>query len=364
MASPNREILQLSYNHLTSLQEALRRSDDSSRSRKRLNALDGQIREALHQFEDLLELQISNQFLSTFPLELDLNEVSVSQEITSFLNAVKNMEKDYIQELDHDEDDEDDDDDTFPSRTISSGVKMVGLSDAFALVKDHVLRIIRPDDFGVFAFFGSPGNGRSLVAKSIYDDIYIRRERSFDCGAWVRVGSTYTLKQILSTIIAQISDGGVHQLEGEDKLGECVYSSLEGRRYVVVLDDVRDVDILTRLRRSLPEQNNGSLVFLTTSLMEVAQFEESFELIEIPVVWDKLLSLSYIRLFMFGDLRPVAPTAYEEALKKIAETCRGFRVVLAKVIFALLRSEKTLGFWLAADEHDPIFTVDDEILEV
>ncbi|KAH6803279.1 hypothetical protein C2S51_034725, partial [Perilla frutescens var. frutescens] len=269
--------------------------------------------------------------------------------------------------------------------------EMVGLPDAVADIKDHVVRIIRPEDFGVFSFFGDAGNGRSLVAKSIYDDIYINgKERySFDCGAWVRIGSTNQLKQILLNIIHQMNiNEAIYrdkkwtneypvgpkskftelqvllEEEEEEKLGEYLYTSLKGRRYIVALDDIRDTEILIQLRRWLPEQNNGSLVFVTTSLKEVAEFDESFFVSEIPVVWDELLSWSYIGLMMMSGGWLVS-AEFEEAGVKIAKNCRGLRLVTAKVMIALLRSEKTLEFWkkLAADEDDPIFMVDDEILE-
>ncbi|KAH6761550.1 hypothetical protein C2S52_018983 [Perilla frutescens var. hirtella] len=299
------------------------------------------------------------------------------------------MEKDCIQELQNPNFFQEEDS---AATDHSAGVvKMVGLSDAVADLKDHVVRIIRPEDFGVFSFFGDAGNGRSLVAKSIYDDIYINgKERySFDCGAWVRIGSTNQLKQILLNIIHQMNiNEAIYQdqkwtneypvgtkskfteaqvlleEEEEEKLGEYLYTSLKGRRYIVALDDIRDTEILIQLRRWLPEQNNGSLVFVTTSLKEVAEFDESFFVYEIPVVWDELLSWSYIGLMVMSGGWLVS-AEFEEAGVKIAKNCRGLRLVLAKVMIALLRSEKTSEFWknLAADEDDPIFMVDDEILE-
>lgn len=331
-----------------------------------MNTFEEQIREAVHQFEDSLE----SQFLSPLPLQQASKE-----EITSFIEAAKKMQQHYIQESNNpsssssEEEDDDDDPAAVPSRSIDSGAKMVGLSDAFTEIKDHLIRIKRPDDFGVFSFLGSAGNGRSLVAKSIYDDVLTGKERCFNCGAWVRIGLKYSLKQTLLNLIAQVNEN-LHEslvMEGEEKLGQYLYASLEGRRYVVMLDDVHDTDIFVQLRQWLPEQHNGSLVFITTSFTEVARFEESFEVIEIPVVWDELLSWSYIRLslLMFGvGVEASIPLEYEEAGKKIAKNCRGLRIVLAKVILALLRSEKTLEFWLAADEDDPIFMVDDEISEV
>lgn len=176
-----------------------------------MNAICKQIRQAAHELEDLLDSQfLSNIFSPTLPLELHSKEVC--EKITSFVEAAKKMQRDYIQESNFKEEDDDDDDDdndndsaAVLSRSIGlSGAKMIGLSDEFTEIKDGLIRIKRPDDFCVISFLGSAGNGISLVAKNIYDEFIIGKEQCFDRSAWVRIGSTYSLKQILLTLIAQV----------------------------------------------------------------------------------------------------------------------------------------------------------------
>lgn len=66
VTTPCPEIIEPAYEELKSLQEVLKRLDGSSKSgsRKKVNALDSQIRDVVSQFEDKLESHISNQFLS------------------------------------------------------------------------------------------------------------------------------------------------------------------------------------------------------------------------------------------------------------------------------------------------------------
>lgn len=339
-----------------------------------MNPLEEQITEILHQLEDSLEFQVTAMFLSRSEtheeeapaspslllLELD------SKQITPKVEAMKKIENEYAQELENPVFEEEDlAANAIPSKIID--VKMVGLSETFTEVKDHLIRVIRPDDFGFFSFFGLPGTGRSLVAKRVYDDIYfVGKERSFDCGAWVRIGSAYTLKQILVSIISEIDSGG-HQLldsEGEDELSEYLYSSLEGKRYIIALDDIRDTEILVQLRRSLPEQNNGSVVFVTTSLMEVAEFDGKFFMFEFPKYWDEYFWF-FIWQVYFGVDVSVSPDLVE-AGKKIAKNCGGLPLVLARVILILQKIKKTPEDWsaLAAAVNDRVYVIDDEISEV
>ncbi|XP_047940586.1 putative late blight resistance protein homolog R1B-14 [Salvia hispanica] len=330
---------------------------------QRIESVGRRNQNAIHSLEDSLESQFVSNIEEedapiSFPLELDLEEVS--HEFNSFAEAAKKMKEDYNQHLDNPSCDENDD---YASRqTIGCNVKMVGLSDVYSDFKDHLMRVIRPDDFGFFSFFGKPGTGRSLVARRVYDDI----QGSFKCSAWVRIGSTYDLTQLLLNIISQIKEVDDHELLlssqlGEEKLGEYVYTSLEGRRYMVGLDDIRDTDVLIKLRRSLPEQNNGSVVLLTTELSEVAEYDESFVLL-IPPLMDEDFIWPYIRSMFFEG---IAPPEFEEIGRKIARNCGNCRLVVGRIILILRKMKKEAEIWsgLAEAQHDRVYMMDDEISE-
>lgn len=374
--SSSRKILGTAYKQLESLQEVLRKSDGRGSS-ENLNTLEGEIGESLHKLQDSLESQASAQFLSihgeqefyspVLPLELDLKEVW--NEFKSFTAAVKKMEEDYNQYLDELSSY---DDYAAPSQTTDSisNVEMVGLSDVFTDLKDHLIRVIRPDEFGFFSFFGNLGSGRSILAKSVYEDIHVNKQGSFDCGAWVTIGSTYNLKEILLDIISQVS--GIENLEFlisliymEEELGNYLYKSLEGRRYIISLDDIRDTDILIQLRRSFPEENNGSLVFVATSLIEVAEFDGKFSVYTMPTTMDEDFVWKYIRTMYFGDNEPIS-MEFEEIGRKIAKNCRGSRLVVARIILILRKMKRLPENWgaLAAAEDDRVYQVHDEISEV
>ncbi|KAL1554785.1 disease resistance protein RPP13-like [Salvia divinorum] len=363
--SSSREILDIAHNHLTSLQETLKKLDERLSSNG-LKALEEEIRDATHNLEDSLESHASHQFLSdleeeeaaiSFPLELDLKELS--HEFNSFTEAAKKMKEDYYQHLDNPSSDEDDD---ASQQAIDCNVNMVGLSDHYSDLKDYVMRVIRPDDFGFFSFFGKPGTGRSLLARGVYDNI----QGSFDCSAWVRIGSAYQLKQLLLNIISQINQDAHHELlrsQGEEKLGEYVYKSLEGRRYMVGLDDVRDTDVLIRLKRWLPEQNNGSVVLVTTGLSEVAEFDKSFVLLKPPTI-DEDVTWPFIQLCFFED--GIAPPEFEEIGRQIARNCGCLKLVVARIMLILRKNKKEVGNWsgLAQAQYNRVYTMDDELSEV
>ncbi|KAH6821459.1 hypothetical protein C2S53_006290 [Perilla frutescens var. hirtella] len=363
LSTSSPEILKLA----TTLQQVLERSDDSS-SRKscRLNALDAQIRQTVHEFEDLLELHVSsNHFL---PESESHGDESARLKINSFLETMKMMEKEYVDELENSSPQEEDN----ISSNTDFGVKMVGLSNEFKDIKSKLLKSIRPDDFGVFSFVGMAGSGRSMIAKTIFDHIYNGREQSLDCGAMVTVGPNYQLKEIYLSILSQINDASIASNDelnissqgDEELLGYHLYSSLKGRKYMIVIDDVWETRVWDDLRRSFPDQKNGSLVVITTSLKEVALYADCCRIFQIPVL-DEDRTWHLLCVAIFG-VNSSCPQELEESGKLIVKNIEGRIHSLAKVILFLLKAEEMVLCWneVAADKEHSIFLVADELSEV
>ncbi|KAF3336558.1 putative disease resistance RPP13-like protein 3 [Carex littledalei] len=58
---------------------------------------------------------------------------------------------------------------------------------------------------------------------------------------------------------------------GELELKREIFEFLQGRKYLVVLDDVWGIDDWEKIRHIFPDNNNGSKILLTTRNMEVAE---------------------------------------------------------------------------------------------
>lgn len=206
IGSSARELLESACVEVKLLQQVLKKLDDSIRRRsKRLDELDGEIREAVNKLEDSLEF---HGFVLV-GIDGDLELEQVREEVISFVEKVKKMEDEYIQELDRKQPDEEDDyyhDAECVSSSRDFGVEMVGFLHHFSVIKKKLLEIMRPDDFGVFSIVGRAGSGRTVAARIIFEELCISQEKSLDCGAWVNVGSKYEWKKLLVAILRQLSD--------------------------------------------------------------------------------------------------------------------------------------------------------------
>ncbi|KAL0298510.1 UNVERIFIED_CONTAM: putative late blight resistance proteinR1B-14 [Sesamum radiatum] len=60
-----------------------------------------------------------------------------------------------------------------------------------------------------------------------------------------------------------------------ERTAEHVYKNLKGRRYLVVLDDIWSTKAWDDVRRTFPDDNNGSRIILTTRLQDVAAYADS-----------------------------------------------------------------------------------------
>lgn len=327
LISSTRETLESAHNEVASLQKAVETL--YSRSSERLVGLDGEIRDAAQELEDVLELHESEQLYS---------DVEVKKAIGSFAEAVKKLEVEYVEELSKPDDDAAT---AVPPPIIDFGVEMVGRSEMFTEIRGHLLGRMRPDDMCFFLLLGEVGSGRRFVAKTVYEAI--RKDKQLDCCAWVTIGAQYQFKEVLMQFISQV---------------------LEHRRYAIVLDDVRDVEVVEYLRRSLPNGRDGSIVFVTSSVQEMLLVTDYYITFYTPAQYFEESIWLTLRGVICGD-GPISPEL-EEAGKKIIHNCRGSLISAAKALLFLLKTDSTLEQWrgIASDQENPIFMVGDEISEV
>lgn len=343
-----RETLEFAYDGTTSLQKVLETLYE--RSSERLAGLDGEIRDCANDLEDVLEFHESEQLYSQH------EDVEVKKAIASFTEAAKKLEVEYVEELSKAVEQKDDDA-TVPSN-IDSGVEMVGYSQEFNGIRAHLLRRMRPHDMCFFLFLGEVGCGRKTVAKTIYEDL--REGNQFDSCAWVTIGHDFQLKAVLMQILAQIDSN----YPDHHDLLVCLGQVLEHRRYMIVLDDVRHVEVVEDLRRSLPNRSDGSIIFVTSSLKEVVPLADNWCEFDVPDQYFEEFVWVRLRAALFG-IDPVS-SQLEEAGRKIVRNCRCRLLSAAKTLLFLNKTDKTVEQWckIAADKENPLFLLGDELSEV
>ncbi|PRQ50622.1 putative P-loop containing nucleoside triphosphate hydrolase, leucine-rich repeat domain, L [Rosa chinensis] len=123
---------------------------------------------------------------------------------------------------------------------------------------------------------GMGGSGKTtLVAKIFNNDIV---KRHFNCYAWVTVSQTYVIEDLFRSLIKQFHEARKEEVPREinmmsfRELVEILVNYLNSKRYLVVLDDVWDINLWTQIRVSLQDRQLGSRVVLTTRNNDIASY--------------------------------------------------------------------------------------------
>ncbi|KAK4427044.1 putative disease resistance RPP13-like protein 3 [Sesamum alatum] len=306
---------------------------------ERANALERLIREAACRLEDALESHVSDQFLLQFEAQDGDLGKNVKDEIDFFTESVKKIGEEYSREdpqevsksLLPEEDDSSriDDSDGLES-------KMVGLEDEISEMKNLLINQW-PSERKVVALAGMAGIGKTALARHVYEDPSI--SSVFECRLWVKIGVEYQLKEIMLDILAQL-DLGVGKIHGEKskKLGEYVSRSLQGRRYLIVLDDIWSTEVWNKLEKFFPNDKIGSRILLTTRLQEISLHAHGHTVLKRFL--DNEESWCLLRREVFGEEHS-CPTHLEKAGKEIAEKCEGLPLGIIVVGKHLFGADKT-----------------------
>lgn len=226
-----------------------------------------------------------------------------------------------------------------PQRADRRVDKLVGLEKDLEEMLDALTG--QSSNLKIFSITGMAGIGKTAFANELYNHPLIIHR--FDVRIWVTVSQEYRLRGLLLGLLSYVTNiqDDICEIETE-QLREKLYRSLEGKRYLAVLDDVWDKQIMDELKREFPNDMNGSRVLLTSRLIDVAICSSP----EVPhclrfLNLEESLELLCWKSFANGscplELLPVG--------KEIAKKCHGLPLAIIVVGGLLLKMDKIITVW-------------------
>nr|ABF00985.1 disease resistance protein RPP13 variant [Arabidopsis thaliana] len=230
------------------------------------------------------------------------------------------------------------------ARSVDQEEVVVGLEDDAKILLEKLLDYEEKNRF-IISIFGMGGLGKTALARKLYNSRDVKER--FEYRAWTYVSQEYKTGDILMRIIRSLGMTSGEELEkirkfAEEELEVYLYGLLEGKKYLVVVDDIWEREAWDSLKRALPCNHEGSRVIITTRIKAVAEgvdgrfyahklrfltFEESWELFEQRA---------------FRNIQRKDEDLLKTG-KEMVQKCRGLPLCI--VVLAGLLSRKTPSEW-------------------
>lgn len=148
--------------------------------------------------------------------------------------------------------------------------------------------------------------------------------------------------------------GGEHDL----------YQSLYGRKYLIVLDDVWDIQAWHDIKRLFPENKNGSRVILTARHSKVAAYANSSGSYHEMQFLNEDSSWRLLCQVIFPQQN--CPTELIEIGKEISRQCQGLPLAISAIGGHLIKEKQTEEYWKYVSENvsSVLKTTNDPSMEI
>ncbi|KAM4068374.1 hypothetical protein ACB094_12G006100 [Castanea mollissima] len=204
----------------------------------------------------------------------------------------------------------------------------------------------------VISVVGMGGSGKTTLVANIYNNDDVKRH--FDCYAWITVSQLCDTEDLLRSMIKEFDTSwkNSNQVYPEDlssieyrALSERLISYLEKKKYLLVIDDVWDTNVLDLLKAPLPDGCPGSRIIVTTRNEDVASYHfwgkihiHRIELIEKEEAW-----ILFCKKAFSSSPNGCCPPEHELLAQELVERCEG--LPLAIVAFGSLMYSKNISQW-------------------
>lgn len=212
------------------------------------------------------------------------------------------------------------------SSVVEKSHKIVGRDENRKEIIELLMQSSTQENLSKVVIVGIGGLGKTTLAQLVYNDQGV--VSYFNLKMWVCVSDDFDVKVLVRNIIKSATNRDVENLE-LDQLQQLLHQNLDGKRYLLVLDDVWNEDVKKwgQLITLLPVGANGSKILVTTRGTRVASVigidsPYTVEGLKDEESWDLFDSLAFKK----GEER-MHPNLVVIG-KKIVKMCKGVPLVI------------------------------------
>ncbi|XP_061947749.1 putative disease resistance protein RGA1 [Populus nigra] len=228
--------------------------------------------------------------------------------------------------------------------------------------KEELVNILlsNADVLPIYAIWGMGGLGKTTLSQMVYNEERVKLK--FSLRIWVCVSTDFDVRRLTRAIIESI-DGASCDLQELDPLQRCLQEKLNGKKFLLVLDDVWDDygDRWSKLKEVLRSGAKGSAVIITTRNEMVARrmataFVQHMERLSEEDSWDLFQRLA------IGRRRKEEWVQLEAIGASIVKKCGGVPLAI-KALGNLMRLKEREDQWIAVKENE-IWDLREEASEI
>ncbi|KAJ1428296.1 Virus X resistance protein-like, coiled-coil domain [Sesbania bispinosa] len=210
----------------------------------------------------------------------------------------------------------------------------------------------------VISVVGMGGLGKTTLAKHVFDSQKVRMH--FDCRAFITVSQSYTARGLLINMMEQFcretKDPLPHMLHKLDEMSLIteVRQYLQHKRYLILFDDVWQVDFSDQVEFAMPNNNKGSRIIITTRMTHVAEFFKKSFLVHVHNLQflppNKAWELFCKKAFRF-ELDGHCPPELEAMSNEIVKKCKGLPLAIVAIGGLFSTKPKTVFEWQKVSQN-------------
>uniref|UniRef100_A0A8R7NXA5 NB-ARC domain-containing protein n=1 Tax=Triticum urartu TaxID=4572 RepID=A0A8R7NXA5_TRIUA len=186
-----------------------------------------------------------------------------------------------------------------------------------------------------------PGVGKTTLVAHVYNMVKL----DFDAAAWVTVSESYRLEDLLKKIAAELGiTVNIANVEMRG-LAESIHNYLQGKNYILVLDDVWTPLVWLETRNVFPTSNCTGRFVITSRKHEVSLLATGESALHLEPLEAHHSWLLFCKGAFWNDDDKECPFELQELARKLVAKCRGLPIAIACIGRLLSSKPPTLPEW-------------------
>ncbi|XP_030962680.1 putative disease resistance protein RGA4 isoform X1 [Quercus lobata] len=226
---------------------------------------------------------------------------------------------------------------------------VIGREDDKKAIIRSLLNANAKENVLVLPIVGIGGLGKTAVAQLVFNDEEIKNY--FELKLWVCVSDNFDVKIIVEKIMECVKNKKPKALEMNTLVND-LQKEINGKRYLLVLDDVwnEDLEKWLRLKDILMGGARGSGILLTTRIKMVAEIAQTMQPHLLKGL-DEKQSWSLFKKMAFVEGEEPKSASFENIGKEILKKCGGVPLAI-RTIGGLLSLKKSKKEWLSFKDNE------------